>query len=99
MIQYGEEDEPAFRHAWIDVIVDPAHHGRGMGTDAIRTLLDKLVGELGHHRVTIDPAVDNLAAVRSYEKAGFGPVGVMRSAWRDRKGRWRDVLLMERVFL
>jgi aminoglycoside 6'-N-acetyltransferase len=61
MIQYGEEDEAAFRHAWIDVFVDPAHHGRGIGTDAFRTLLDKLVGKLGHHRVAIDPSVDNLA--------------------------------------
>jgi aminoglycoside 6'-N-acetyltransferase len=28
--------------------------------------------------VTIDPSVDNAAAIRSYEKVGFRPVGVMR---------------------
>jgi aminoglycoside 6'-N-acetyltransferase len=97
MIQYGEEGEPDFRHAWIDIFVDPAHHGRGLGTDAIRVVFDLLVRERGHHRVTIDPALENRAAVRSYEKAGFEPVGVMKSSWRDPSGVWRDSLLMERI--
>lgn len=97
MIQYGEELEPDYRHAWIDVFVDPARHGRGIGTDAVRTLFDRLVAERGHHRVTIDPATANAAAIRSYEKAGFRPVGTMRSAWRDPQGAWQDVLLMERL--
>jgi L-amino acid N-acyltransferase YncA len=38
-------------------------------------------------------------AVRSYEKAGFEPVGVMRSSWREPAGVWRDSLLMERIAL
>jgi hypothetical protein len=33
--------------------------------------------------------------IRSYEKAGFRPVGTMPSAWRDPEGR--DVLFMEFV--
>ena len=97
LIQYGEEPEPDFRHAWIDIFLDPAYHGRGLGTDAVATLLRHLVEERGHHRVTIDPALDNKAAIRSYEKAGFAPVGVMRLSWRDPDGRWRDSVLMEHV--
>jgi aminoglycoside 6'-N-acetyltransferase len=97
LVQYGEEQEPDFRHAWIDVFVDPAHHGHGLGTDAVRTLFEHLVAQRGHHRVTIDPACENAPAIRSYEKAGFRPVGTLRSAWRDPEGRWRDVLLMEQV--
>ena len=97
LVQYGEEPEPDYRHASIDVFVDPARRGRGLGTDAVATLLHYLTSELDHHRVTIDPAVDNAAAVRSYEKAGFRAVGVLRSAWRDPGGVWRDVLLMEHV--
>lgn len=45
----------------------------------------------------IGAAVDNTAAVRAYEKAGFRPVGVTQRSWRDPDGRWRDELLMERV--
>ena len=37
-IQWGTEDDPDYRHANIDIYVDPAVHGRGGGTDAVRTL-------------------------------------------------------------
>jgi aminoglycoside 6'-N-acetyltransferase len=97
LIQFGEESEPDYRHAWIDIFLDPAAHGRGLGADAVATLARHLIEERGHHRITIDPAAENGPAIRSYEKAGFRPVGVMRSAWRDPGGRWRDVLLMELV--
>jgi aminoglycoside 6'-N-acetyltransferase len=100
LIQYSEELEPDYRHASIDIFVDTARHGRGLGTDAVQTLADYLVAERGHHRVTIDPASDNHAAIRAYEKAGFRAVGVMRAAWRDHAtGAWRDTLFMERVVL
>jgi aminoglycoside 6'-N-acetyltransferase len=97
LVQYGEEEEPDFRHAWIDVFVDASRHGQGLGTEAVERLLRHLIEDRGHHRVTIDPALDNRAAVRAYEKAGFEPVGVMRSSWRDPEGVWRDSLLMEHV--
>ena len=56
-----------------------------------------LIDERGHHRITIDPASENAAAIRSYEKAGFRPIGLMEAAWRDEDGTWRDTLLMELV--
>jgi aminoglycoside 6'-N-acetyltransferase len=37
-IQWGEEREPDYRHASIDIYLDPAVHGRGLGTDSVRTL-------------------------------------------------------------
>jgi aminoglycoside 6'-N-acetyltransferase len=97
LVQFSEETTPDYRHASIDVFLDGRLHGRGMGTDAVATVARHLVEERGHHRITIDPAVDNQAAIRSYEKVGFRPVGVMRSAWRDPEGVWRDAMLMELV--
>jgi aminoglycoside 6'-N-acetyltransferase len=97
LIQYGEEPEPDYRHAWIDVFVGPAHAGRGAGTEAVRRVLRLLHEERGHHRVTIDPAVGNPAAIRCYEKAGFTRVGVMRLAERGNDGTWHDAILMEHV--
>jgi len=97
LIQFYEEDDPDFRHATIDVFLDPAVSGRGHGTAAIRLLVRHLLEDLGHHRITIDPAVDNAAAIRSYGKVGFQPVGTLEAAWRDPDGRWRDLLLMELV--
>ena len=95
MIQYHEEDDPEYRSAGIDLFLSTGVHGRGLGTDAVRTLARWLVRERGHHRVTIDPAAENPAAVRAYEKAGFRPVGVMREYWTDLAGVRHDGLLMD----
>ena len=95
MIQYHEEDDPEYRSAGIDIFLSSEVHGRGLGTDAVRTLAQWLVRERGHHRVTIDPAVENPAAVRAYEKAGFRPVGVLREYWTDPSGVRHDGLLMD----
>ena len=99
LIQYGEEEEPDYRHAWIDVFVDPALHGRGVGTEAVRRVMRLLIDERGHHRITIDPSLYNVGAVRSYERAGFVAVGVMRASWRNPDGVWEPSLLMEYVEL
>jgi aminoglycoside 6'-N-acetyltransferase len=96
LIQFYEQPEPRYRHASIDLFLDPALHGRGLGTEAIRLVVRELIEQRGHHRVTIDPATTNAAAIRSYEKAGFERVGVMRCYERDIDGGgWHDALLME----
>ncbi|MGF1429815.1 GNAT family N-acetyltransferase [Kitasatospora sp. LaBMicrA B282] len=94
-IQWSEESEPEYRHASIDIYLDPALHGRGLGTDAVRTLARHLITAHGHHRLVIDPAADNAAAIRCYQKVGFRPVGVMRRYERGADGEWHDGLLMD----
>ena len=94
-IQWSEEDDPMYRHAGIDLFLDPAVHGRGIGEDAVRTLCVHLIDEIGHHRLVIDPAADNAAAVRCYTKVGFRPVGVVRQYERGPDGTWHDGLLMD----
>jgi RimJ/RimL family protein N-acetyltransferase len=96
LIQFWEEPEPKYRHATIDLFLDPALHGRGLGTEALRRVVGLLIEERGHHRITVDPAVANSSAIRAYEKVGFKAVGVMRRYERDTGGRgWHDGLLME----
>ncbi|MEU9507726.1 GNAT family protein [Micromonospora sp. NPDC048170] len=94
-IQWYAEDDPDYRHASMDVFLDPAVRGAGLGGDAIRTLARHLIDEHGHHRFTIDPAAANTAAVRAYAKVGFRPVGVLRRYERGEDGRWHDGLLMD----
>ena len=96
LIQAWEERDPDFPHAGIDVFLDPRACGRGLGTDAVRTLARHLVSDRGHHRLVIDPAAANTRAIRCYEKVGFRPVGIMRAYERDNDGDgWRDGLLMD----
>lgn len=94
-IQWGAELEPDYRHASIDIYLDPAVHGRGLGTDAVRTLARHLVVDKGFHRIVIDPAVENVAAIACYGKVGFRPVGVMRAYEKGADGTWHDGLLMD----
>ncbi len=95
MIQWYAEEEPDYRHAGIDIFLAPTVHGRGLGSDAVRTLARHLIDDHGHHRLVIDPAADNTAAIRCYEKVGFRPVGIMRQYERGADGTWHDGLLMD----
>jgi aminoglycoside 6'-N-acetyltransferase len=93
--QFGEVDDPMYRSAGIDLYLTTPRRGQGLGSEAVRVLARYLIEERGHHRLTIDPAADNAAAIRAYEKVGFRPVGVMRSYERGPDGTFHDGLLME----
>jgi aminoglycoside 6'-N-acetyltransferase len=95
LVQYHEERDPQYRHAGIDIAIDPDAQGRGIGTDAVRTMARYLVDVRGHHRLTIDPAADNERAIACYRRVGFRAVGVMREYEQAPDGTWRDGLLME----
>jgi aminoglycoside 6'-N-acetyltransferase len=94
-VQWQEETDPDYRHASIDVYVDPAYHNRGIGTDAVATMARHLFVDRGHHRIEIDPAADNAAAIRAYTKVGFRPVGITRRSERGPDDTWHDGLLMD----
>jgi len=94
-IQATEEADPDYRHAGVDIFMSAPFQGRGIGTDAVRTVARWLFEERGHHRLTIDPAAANARAIRTYEKVGFKPVGVMRQYERGTHRTFHDGLLMD----
>ncbi len=94
-VQWAAEEDPDYRHASVDIFLDPKVHGRGIGADAVRTLAKHLVDHHAFHRLVIDPAADNAAAIASYRKVGFRPVGTMRRYSRDDDGAYHDGLLMD----
>jgi aminoglycoside 6'-N-acetyltransferase len=55
MIEFSEELTPRYRHASVDVFLDPVFQSRGHGTEAVARVVRQLIDERGHHRVTIDP--------------------------------------------
>jgi aminoglycoside 6'-N-acetyltransferase len=94
-LQWYEESDPMYRHAAVDLFLDPAFHGRGLGTEVVRMACAHLIDDRGFHRLVIDPEVENEVAIACYRKVGFRSVGVLRRYERDRFGVWKDGLLMD----
>lgn len=85
--------------AWgIDQFVgDSRLHNAGIGTRQVRAVADWLLGAdgPGAGMVVTDPVVENLRAIRCYEKAGFRKVRVLPDH-EQVDGEPRDSWLMER---
>ena len=98
-IGVDEERDEWYPSAAIDIFLGPGHQDRGLGSEALRVVIDWLVGERGHHRITIDPRADNERAIRCYTAVGFRTVGLMHAYERNEAGGWHDGLFMELVRL
>lgn len=94
-VQWYESEDPDYRHAGIDIYLTSTAHGKGIGTDVVRTMARHLFADHGHHRLVIDPAADNVPAIAAYTKVGFRQVGLMRQYERGLDGTWHDGVLME----
>jgi aminoglycoside 6'-N-acetyltransferase len=95
-VQAYEESDPEYRHAGIDLFLDPLFHGRALGRDVVRAVARYLFEARGHHRLLIDPAAANIRAIRCCEAVGFRRVGVTRSSWWDHvEKRWADGVLLD----
>lgn len=91
---FVEETEPEYRSVGIDISLSERFQGRGLGPDALRTLIRWFADERGHHRFTIDPNAANERAIKAYAAVGFKPIGITRrSELVD--GEWTDGVLMD----
>ena len=97
IVQATEEEDPDYRSAAIDIAVGTRWHGTGIAVDALRTLARHLIDARGHHHFTIDPAAENVRAIRCYAKIGFKPVGILRRNERGPDGTFHDALLMDLI--
>jgi phosphinothricin acetyltransferase len=81
--------------AWESVYVAEAARGRGVG----RALLEALIPEsevAGFWTLLAGVLVDNAASLALHGSVGFQRVGVQYGLGQDARGRWRDVVLLER---
>jgi RimJ/RimL family protein N-acetyltransferase len=75
------------------MIGDRGSRGRGIGSDALRTLIHHLFTDRQIERVGLTVLAGNAPAIRTYEKLGFVREGVRREdVWID--GAWHDQLVM-----
>lgn len=90
----GSED-PDYEHAGIDIALFADARGKGIGPEVLRLFAEWLFTGCGFHRITIDPAATNSAAVRAYEKAGFKRIGLARAYERGDDGVWHDNVILD----
>jgi RimJ/RimL family protein N-acetyltransferase len=80
------------RRVAIGYIIDPAHHRKGIASEAVSAMLDFCFGELGIHRVQAFIYPDYTASRKLVERPGFRCEGLLRDNLRV-NGVWRDDML------
>jgi RimJ/RimL family protein N-acetyltransferase len=81
------------RHAEAGISLVPEARGRGIGTSAMRLLVEFGFVRRNLRRIHLQAIASNAGALRSYAKAGFVVEGRLREhAWV--RGRYEDIVLM-----
>lgn len=75
------------------VIAGAEDRGRGYGTEALELLAAFAFNSLGLERIELEVHMENAAALRCYQKAGFTLEGVKRHAYYN-DGRFADLGMM-----
>ncbi|WP_179381747.1 GNAT family N-acetyltransferase [Jannaschia marina] len=74
-------------------LLDADQLGRGLGTEAMRLVIDHAFDGLGLHRLSLRVLAGNDRAIRCYRRLGFVEEGRERQSARV-PGGWEDDLLM-----
>ncbi|MFI0980947.1 GNAT family N-acetyltransferase [Streptomyces sp. NPDC021093] len=78
--------------AWnVGLAMLPTARGQGVGVTALRLVVEHLFATTDFHRIEAATDVDNIAARRTAESAGFHHEGTLRGA-QLRDGRRRDLM-------
>lgn len=84
----------ANRKAVLGIMIgEVEQQNKGLGTDAVTTMLGLAFDELNLERICLIADVRNVRAIRCYEKCGFKHEGVMRHA-RFKGGQYIDDVVM-----
>jgi len=81
--------------AWESVYVAESARGQGVG----RALLEALIAgseEAGYWTLLAGVLAENAGSLALHKRVGFRRIGVQRRFGQDARGRWRDVVLLER---
>lgn len=79
--------------ATIRIVVDPAFHGKGLGTLMINELVD-LSQEFGIEKLMVEFPLKAHEALAMFKKSGFSPRAVIEGLMKDRHGEDLDIVIM-----
>jgi L-amino acid N-acyltransferase YncA len=81
--------------AWESVYVAAGARGRGVGRALLQALIPASEAA-GFWTLLAGVLSENVASLALHERVGFRRIGVQRRLGQDARGRWRDVVLLER---
>jgi RimJ/RimL family protein N-acetyltransferase len=70
-------------------IADPAYIGKGYGTQTLRDFIAFIKQKQDVKKIIIDPHVENIAAIKTYEKVGF------KQVCQEEQPNYGRVIIME----
>lgn len=70
--------------AILGIVISESYRGKGLGTLLMNELL-RLARKNKIYKVVLNVNVDNIKAIRLYEKYGFRKVGIATVCWRGKK--------------
>ena len=81
--------------AWESVYVAGPWRGRGVGRALLKALIPASE-KAGYWTLQAGVLIENQASLALHEAVGFRRVGIQERIGRDRRGQWRDRVLLER---
>ncbi len=102
------QDETPLGYCFVQVAADevellnftvaPEHQGKGVGRDALRSLLGRFEGGR-FAQMFLEVRISNAPALKLYRQAGFNEIGLRRRYYRNPDGSREDAILMAYTFL
>jgi RimJ/RimL family protein N-acetyltransferase len=88
---------PPESRGWaLGISLAPEGRGQRFGPEALRLVVDHLFATTGVNRIEGETDIENVAAQRAMEQAGFVREGVLRQAqWR--RGAYHDLVVYSRL--
>lgn len=75
-------------------ICDEKYQNQGLGTEALKLMLEFGFKNLGLYKIKLEVQAENHRAIRVYEKCGFVAAGVLRCEIFDGE-KFSDMICME----
>ena len=90
--------DPVNKRAGVGFIIDPAHRGKGLGTQALSIVCRYSMLRLDVKQLYAFVGIDNKASLNTLEKASFKRSGKLRRWIRTGRNRYTDAFIYQIVF-
>lgn len=90
---------PLLKRAYIGIAFDPAHHGQGVGTEALSLFVERIFSETKLQSLCLEVALFNTRAARCYNKVGFRVVKRFKKIYESQENAYRIIDLDKSFYM